>query len=737
MHYSCQNFPSKLKDRLCSMMALYAALGMLVLYGVCGRCYGKGADEGFTRLVRRGETLSEIAQEYGVSVNTLRHWNELRGDTIFVGQKLQVAASPPPDVYVVKSGDTLSEIALQFNIPIRAIRQLNDVTRDRIYPGQRLRLREESGRPQGNLVHKVKRDDTLWGIAQQYGLNVSELKELNGLTKDIIFPGMRLIIFETTEGFADGASDQFEYVVRNGDSLATIAQRFDVGVGLLQRLNQIEGDRIYPGQKLQLRPSSLEEGVHVVRYGETLSSIAAKYGIDLQELRQINGIADDKILAGEKLRLIRASGSTHIVERGDALWEIARAYGMTVAGLRQINGLSSDRIYPGQELRLDTRESEHLQFYTVKNGDYLGRIARLHQMSLSELLEINTVDANIIHPGDKLKVKPILAKSTEWVKISEIDWDDLIVSIKGAGRIGSGNGPYFYSRPRAQRQAHADYYEGPTQTTLQTYRQAQKLWDAFEVEVGRLGRLSNTLDGWHFVLDPGHGGQDPGAVVEALDGNGDSVYVVEDEYAHDVSLRVYVLLRLHGAQVTMTLLSPNHLIRDSDPPTMTFVNEKNEVYNSYELNKSGKWKNWPVGGRNGNLASRVLIAREAFKGVRKDQCIFLSFHADIDPNESGAPAVLYYRSRDGRRSDTTSKRFAQTLLPFLGAGAEVRGQALCVLRDNPAQNKVLLELRNLAYTDNVWALRFEELRHRDAEKVVKGILAYVKSRTVIAQRSGE
>jgi LysM repeat protein/N-acetylmuramoyl-L-alanine amidase len=737
MHYSCQNSPSKLTDRLYSMIALCAALGMLVLCGECGRCYGKGTDEAFTHLVRRDETLSEIAQEYGVSVNALRRWNDLRGDTIFVGQRLQVAAYPPPDGYVVKSGDTLSEIALQFNIPICAIRQLNGVTRDRIYPGQRLRLRDEPGRPQGNLVHKVKRDDTLWGIAQQYGLNVSELKELNGLTKDIILPGMRLIVSAATEDFADEGSDQFEYIVRNGDSLAAIAERFDVGVGLLQRLNQIEGDRIYPGQKLQLRPSSLEEGIHVVRYGETLSSIAAKYDVDLQKLRQINGIANNKILAGQKLRLRRASGSTHIVERGDALWEIARAYGMTVAGLRQINGLSSDRIYPGQELRLDTRESQHFQLYTVKNGDYLGRIARLHQMSVSELMEINVLDANIIHPGEKLKVNPILAKSTEWVKISEIDWDDLIVSIEGVGRIGSGNGPYFYTRPRAQRQIHAEYYEGPTQTTLQTYRQAQKLWDAFEVEVGRLGCLSNTLDGWHFVLDPGHGGQDPGAVVKALDGNGNSVYVVEDEYAYDVSLRVYVLLRLHGAQVTMTLLSPNHLIRNSDPPRMTFVNEKNEVYNSYELNKSGRWKNWPIGGRNGNLSSRVLIAREAFKGVRKDRCIFLSFHADIDPNVSEAPVVLYYRSRDGRRSDTSSKKFAKTLLPFLGAGAEVRGQALGVLRDNPAQNKVLFELRNLAYTDNVWALRFEELRHRDAEKVIKGILAYVKSRTVIAQRSGK
>jgi len=47
---------------------------------------------------------------------------------------------------------------------------------------------------------------------------------------------------------------------------------------------------------------------------------------------------------------------------------------------------------------------------------------------------------------------------------------------------------------------------------------------------------------------------------------------------------------------------------------------------------------------------------------------------------------------------------------------------LGVLRNNPADVKVLIELRNMAYRDHVWALRFEQLRHRDAEKVVRGLL---------------
>jgi hypothetical protein len=87
---------------------------------------------------------------------------------------------------------------------------------------------------------------------------------------------------------------------------------------------------------------------------------------------------------------------------------------------------------------------------------------------------------------------------------------------------------------------------------------------------------------------------------------------------------------------------------------------------------------------------------------------------------------LYYRSKSGRNVDAASKTFASALLPSLGAGAYARGRSLGVLRDNPAEVKLLLELRNLAYSDHAWALRFEQLRQRDAEKVVKGLLDLLK-----------
>lgn len=654
-----------------------SALALIALLSSPKDCHAVRSFRSLIHIAKRGETLSGIALHYRVSIAQLRRWNGLHGDKILEGQHLQLWFNSTPKSYVVRPGDTLSEIAIKFKISISLLHRLNDISKDRIYAGQRLML------------------------------------------KPAIEPE------ETRQAQTAEEDERFEYVVKYGDTLSEIAERFHVGVGLLRQLNSLTNDVIFPGQRLQLRPSSLDEPVHIVRPGETLLSIAAKYRISLSDLVELNDIEGSKIVVGQELRLRKRPVHIYVVERGDALWEIARAYGISVKGLKRINGLAGDEIYPGQKLQLPVQQPEYLDTYVVKKGDYLGRIARLHQMSISDLKRINGLRSSLVYPGERLKVNPLLNRGREWPKIGKINWDDLMVSLRGVRKIEGGNGPYYDWSPKATRQKSRDYFESPRKSPLKSYREARKLWKAFENEVNSLGYLSNSLKGWHIVLDPGHGGLDPGAIVENLDGNGNKVYVVEDEYVYDIALRAYVLLRLHGAAVTMTLLSPNHLIRQSDPPTQTFVNEKNEVYNSHKFNRHNSRHTWPSGGSDGNLSYRVRIARNAFKNVPKNRCIFLSFHADIETESPDATVVLYYRSKKRRYVDLASKNFARSILSALGAGAYARGQYLGVLKRNPAGVKIVLEVRNLAYTDAAWAIRFEQLRQRDAEKIVKGVLAYV------------
>lgn len=571
-------------------------------------------------------------------------------------------------------------------------------------------------------THVVRQGETLTRIAGIHGVTIDELREWNGLTGTRIFVGQELRIPAELE----------YYRVKRGDSLARIAREQEVPLELLRQINQIQGDRIYPGQRLKLQPSHVDEVNHVVLAGETLSEIAADHSTSVTRLRELNGIQGSRIFVGQNLRLREAERSTHIVQRGDALWEIARAYGLTVQELREINGLTQDRIYPGQELHLKGAKRPSFADYKVRRGDTLGEIAQLHQMSVRELKSVNSLNNDRIYPGQGLKVRPLLGDDSAGMGLlspEEIPWATLVPASAQLQPIQLTNGPYYNSRPVAEVQPHSDYNEGSPIGPWKTYQRAEALYAAFDRQIDAVGKLSHTLEGWNIVIDPGHGGVDPGTIVKSRGGNGEVLHVVEDEYVFDIALRMYVLFRLHGAKVTMTLLSPNHLLRGNTPATDTFVHERNEVFNSREINKRNASSSWPRGGPRA-LGYRRSIAAEAFKGTPKGRRLFISLHADNSPRSPEAVTIFYHEK--GNTVDRNSRKFAQALLPAMGAGSRTRGFNLGVLRGNAADVEVLIEIRNLAYPSQTWALRYEKLRQRDAEKMVKGVLDWSTSQSAIA-----
>jgi LysM repeat protein len=534
-----------------------------------------------------------------------------------------------------------------------------------------------------------------------------------------------LIVFLACASAA-GAAEWTTHTVKRGESLTSLARKFKTTVGNLRQWNGLTGDRIMIGQVLKVGQLASDDAVYVVVRGDYLARIARRKGTTIKRLMQINDLKSDRIYVGQKLRLREAGAAVHIVERGDALWEIARAYGMSVAELKRINNLKSDRILIGQELQLSNQAAALTAIYVVQRGDNLTEISRLHQMSLSELRRLNKLTGSVIHPGQKLNVRPTpgtateaLAKTKPSAGQATIDWDKLNIKVSGVQRLQPGNGPYYYEKPRAPHQRHRTYLEESSINPLVCYNHAHKLLGQFDKALARMPRLSNRFDGWHFVIDPGHGGIDPGAIVRTIDSAGKATYIVEDEYAYDTALRVYALLKLHGADITLTMVSPNHLLRGNAPVTSTFVHDRNEVFNDKDWNRRNRPATWPKGGQK-YLNERVNITRKALRGVPVKRQVFLSFHADNDPPSGEVVTLLYYQSRGS--IDHTSRKLAEKLLPDMGAGAKAKGKSLGVLRNNPATYKLLVEMRNLAFDDHIWAVRYEQLRRRDAEKVVQALL---------------
>ncbi|GIU91774.1 MAG: hypothetical protein KatS3mg011_0680 [Acidimicrobiia bacterium] len=212
----------------------------------------------------------------------------------------------------------------------------------------------------GSAGYVVRPGDTLSGIAAAHGVSVSELARVNGITNpDLIRVGQVLTIPGT---------ESATYRVQPGDTLASIARRFGTSVSALAKANGIsDPNRIYVGQVLVVPGSSAGstsgETIHVVRPGETLYSIAARYGTTPDSIAASNGILQPwTIYAGTGLIIggpptpVAGGTATTVIHRvapGETLSSIARRYGVSTAELAAANGISNpDRIYVGQELEV-------------------------------------------------------------------------------------------------------------------------------------------------------------------------------------------------------------------------------------------------------------------------------------------------------------------------------------------------------------------------------------------------
>jgi LysM repeat protein len=153
--------------------------------------------------------------------------------------------------YIVQPGDTLYTIARKFNTTVEAILAANDIPNPNlIYPGQLLEIPEGPAPPEKGFYYIVQPGDTLYKIAQRYNTPLIELIRVNQISPPyIIYPGQRIFIpgVEPPKPPPGGKV----YIVQPGDTLYSIAERFNVPLDAIIRLNNIpRPDLIYPGQRL-------------------------------------------------------------------------------------------------------------------------------------------------------------------------------------------------------------------------------------------------------------------------------------------------------------------------------------------------------------------------------------------------------------------------------------------------------------------------------------------------------
>lgn len=200
-------------------------------------------------------------------------------------------------------------------------------------------------------IYIVKAGDSLYSIAQKYNTTVSELKRINNLDSNQLVIGQQLII-PTLED-----TDENYYIVKAGDNLYSIANKYNISVNELKSINNLVSDNLYIGQKILLVPmNNNDNNIYTVKLGDTLYSIAKRYNIPVMDIINANNINDNIIVVGQELIIPSDynvdSNNIYIVEAGDTLYSIARKYNTTIKDIMDKNNLTSNILSIGQELKI-------------------------------------------------------------------------------------------------------------------------------------------------------------------------------------------------------------------------------------------------------------------------------------------------------------------------------------------------------------------------------------------------
>ena len=264
-------------------------------------------------IIREIGNAESVLVEYGFIDNTKDAYklqnnldNLVEGAVKAIAEYLGVPYTKPgitvndQDTYTVKKGDTLYSISKNQNIPIDTIIKLNNLTSSNLEIGQQLNLKSDSNNSSNKNQYMVQRGDTLYSLALKYNTTVDKLRKLNNLNTNTLTIGQILVLPIETD------IDEYDiYVVKKGDSLWSISRKFNIDVNDLIELNNLKDLTLQINQSILVpkQQENIETDLYIVKKGDTLWSISNKLNIPVQTLKELNNLNSNLLKVNQQLKI--------------------------------------------------------------------------------------------------------------------------------------------------------------------------------------------------------------------------------------------------------------------------------------------------------------------------------------------------------------------------------------------------------------------------------------------------
>jgi LysM repeat protein len=299
-----------------------------------------------THRVAANETLYSLSRLYGVSVDELKVLNQLSGSQIRIGQVLVIRKEPAApvdnsrlemrlDTHKIKYGDSLSNLAVRYSTSLEELRRINGLKNDNLQIGQIIFIRQ----PKDMIFHTVIPGDTLSGLSYRFDISQNDLRQMNNLSNTGLSIGQRLRVVKPK-------TPPLRHEVQEMDSLESVAFLYDKEPEELRRLNGLADNDIQRGQTLLITPHAVASARIPQAAQDNELTSAGRETADSTQERRANA---------EELTKI-----SHRVESGDTLYGLSRTYGVRADEIKNWNNLGSSIIRIGQELVLYTSKPKEI-----------------------------------------------------------------------------------------------------------------------------------------------------------------------------------------------------------------------------------------------------------------------------------------------------------------------------------------------------------------------------------------